>query len=41
LRCEDIANAFFKVLEKYGINKDNRASYPIGISYPLIGVKGP
>ena len=33
-RCEDIANAFFKVLEKYGIKKDNRAGYPIGISYP-------
>ncbi len=33
-RCEDIANAFFKVLETYGITKDNRAGYPIGISYP-------
>ena len=32
--CEDIANAFFGVLKKYGIEKDNRAGYPIGISYP-------
>jgi ectoine hydrolase len=33
-RCEDIANAFFTVLKRYGIEKDNRAGYPIGISYP-------
>ncbi len=32
--CEDIANAFFSVLEKYGISKNNRAGYPIGLSYP-------
>lgn len=32
--CEDIANAFFGVLRKYGIVKDNRTGYPIGISYP-------
>ena len=32
--CEDIANAFFDVLRKYGIVKDNRTGYPIGISYP-------
>lgn len=32
--CEDIANAFFTVLKKYGIEKDNRTGYPIGISYP-------
>jgi ectoine hydrolase len=32
--CEDIANAFFAVLKKYGISKDNRAGYPIGLSYP-------
>ena len=32
--CEDIANAFFSVLKKYGIEKDNRTGYPIGISYP-------
>ncbi|MCB1385343.1 MAG: ectoine hydrolase DoeA [Nitratireductor sp.] len=33
-RCEDIANAFFAVLRKYGIEKDNRTGYPIGVSYP-------
>jgi ectoine hydrolase len=32
--CEDIANAFFGVLRKNGITKNNRAGYPIGISYP-------
>ncbi len=32
--CEDIALAFFGVLRKYGIEKDNRTGYPIGASYP-------
>ncbi len=32
--CEDIAIAFYRVLEKYGIVKDNRTGYPIGVSYP-------
>ena len=32
--CEDIANAFFAVLAKAGIVKDNRTGYPIGLSYP-------
>ncbi|MEF2550965.1 ectoine hydrolase DoeA [Aurantimonas sp. A2-1-M11] len=32
--CEDLANAFFAVLKNYGIIKDNRAGYPIGLSYP-------
>jgi ectoine hydrolase len=32
--CEDVANAFFRVLKKYGITKDNRTGYPIGVSYP-------
>ena len=32
--CEDIANAFFAVLRRYGIVKDNRAGYAIGVSYP-------
>lgn len=32
--CEDIANAFFGVLKKYGINKNNRTGYPIGLAYP-------
>lgn len=33
-RCEDIAQAFFDVLKKYDIIKDNRTGYPIGLSYP-------
>ncbi|MTI45097.1 ectoine hydrolase [Roseibium hamelinense] len=33
-RCEDIASAFFAVLKRHGIIKDNRTGYPIGISYP-------
>ncbi len=32
--CEDIANAFFAVLKRFGIVKDNRTGYPIGVSYP-------
>jgi ectoine hydrolase len=32
--CEDIAKAFFGVLKNYGITKDNRTGYPIGLSYP-------
>ncbi len=32
--CEDIANAFFSVLRKSGIEKDSRCGYPIGASYP-------
>jgi ectoine hydrolase len=32
--CEDIAIAFFKVLKKYGIKKDSRTGYSIGMSYP-------
>ena len=32
--CEDIANAFFAVLRKRGIEKDNRTGYSIGLSYP-------
>lgn len=32
--CEDIAKAFFDVLKKYDIIKDNRTGYPIGLSYP-------
>ncbi|WP_306120104.1 MULTISPECIES: ectoine hydrolase DoeA [unclassified Roseitalea] len=33
-RCQDIAGAFFAVLDRYGIVKDNRTGYPIGLSYP-------
>jgi ectoine hydrolase len=32
--CEEIAKAFFAVLAKHGIVKDNRTGYPIGLSYP-------
>ena len=32
--CEDIANAFYGVLARHGIVKDNRTGYPIGVSYP-------
>lgn len=32
--CEDIAHAFFNVLKKYDIVKNNRTGYPIGLSYP-------
>ncbi|PTX51619.1 ectoine hydrolase [Gemmobacter caeni] len=32
--CEDIARGFFGVLAKYGIVKDNRTGYGIGVSYP-------
>ena len=32
--CEDVARAFFDVLARHGIEKDNRAGYPIGLSYP-------
>ncbi|WP_299822255.1 ectoine hydrolase DoeA [uncultured Jannaschia sp.] len=32
--CEDIANAFFDVLRRWGITKNNRTGYPIGLSYP-------
>ncbi len=32
-RTEDIANAFFAVLRKSGIEKDSRCGYPIGASY--------
>jgi ectoine hydrolase len=32
--CQDIAEAFFGTLDKYGIVKDNRSGYAIGLSYP-------
>ena len=32
--CEDIARAFFAVLDRHGIVKDNRTGYSIGLSYP-------
>jgi ectoine hydrolase len=33
-QTQDIANAFFKVLARHGIEKSNRTGYPIGVSYP-------
>lgn len=33
-RTRDIANAFLKVLAKYGIKREGRMGYPIGLSYP-------
>lgn len=33
-RTCDISNAFLKVLEKYGIKREGRMGYPIGLSYP-------
>lgn len=32
--CGQVAEAFFGVLRKYGIEKDSRTGYPVGISYP-------
>ncbi len=33
-RCEDIANAFNHTLNQHGFEKDSRAGYAIGLSYP-------
>lgn len=30
----DVARAFYKVLAKFGIERDGRCGYPIGLSYP-------
>ena len=32
--CEDIATAFFSVMNRHGIQKGGRVGYPIGMSYP-------
>ncbi|MCQ4632684.1 ectoine hydrolase DoeA [Shinella sp. CPCC 100929] len=32
--CEDIAIAFCDVLERYGIKKENRVGYSVGLAYP-------
>ena len=32
--ANDVATAFWDVLEKYGVKKDSRAGYSIGIGYP-------
>mgnify|MGYP001793381729 CR=1 FL=1 len=33
-RTRDIANAFYNVLAKYGIEREGRCGYPVGLSYP-------
>ena len=33
-RADDVAQAFWKVLDKYGIEKKSRTGYSIGIGYP-------
>ena len=33
-RACDIANAFYRVLERHGIHREGRCGYPIGLSYP-------
>lgn len=33
-RCEDIANAFNRTLNRLGFEKDSRCGYAIGLSYP-------
>ena len=32
--CHDVAVAFWKVLEKYGLEKESRCGYSIGLGYP-------
>lgn len=32
--CGDVAKAFYDVLDKYGIERDGRAGYSIGLAYP-------
>ena len=32
--CHDVAEAFWKVLNKYGLEKESRCGYPIGLGYP-------
>ena len=33
-RACDVANALYETMERYGIHKEGRCGYPIGISYP-------
>ena len=33
-RACDVANALYDTMERYGIPKEGRCGYPIGISYP-------
>ena len=32
--CEDIAVAFYRTIERYGLKKESRTGYSIGLSYP-------
>ncbi|HEV7276643.1 MAG TPA: ectoine hydrolase DoeA [Devosiaceae bacterium] len=32
--CGEVADAFFAVLRRHGIEKDSRTGYPVGLSYP-------
>lgn len=32
--CHDIAMAFFSTLKRFGVEKDSRAGYSVGLSYP-------
>ena len=32
--CDEVAQKFWKVLDKYGIKKNSRTGYSIGIGYP-------
>ncbi len=32
--CEDVEAAWRKVIKRYGIEKESRCGYPIGLSYP-------
>ena len=32
--CDEVAQKFWKVLDKYGIKKSSRTGYSIGIGYP-------
>lgn len=32
--CEDVAEAYYRVVERYGLEKRSRAGYSIGLAYP-------
>ncbi len=32
--CDEVAQKFWKILDKYGIKKSSRTGYSIGIGYP-------
>ncbi|HSJ29658.1 MAG TPA: ectoine hydrolase DoeA [Acidimicrobiia bacterium] len=33
-RASDVAHALFETMERYGVEKESRCGYPIGLSYP-------